>query len=237
MPKIKEFIPLSLTRKLIAEKMLKSCLNAPQLTLVREIDAFNLSAIKEQMEKEGHDISYTALLVKAAADALKKYPILNSMLEGNQIKIYEQININVAVDTDHGLFVPVIKNADQKSILEIQNELKNLVEKARANKLTPSDVLGGTFTITNMGMLGIDSFTSILNYPQAAILGVGMSQEKVVLVGDKIIQKKVMKLCLTIDHRIIDGATGAGFLSEIEKSIAKMSTEKKKNDSPREVKE
>jgi pyruvate dehydrogenase E2 component (dihydrolipoamide acetyltransferase) len=214
-PRVKEVIPLAGIKKTTAERVSRSMKTAPHSTVVMEVDMTN--AVKIRKEKQ---TSYTELLVKAIASALKTHPLLNSTLtEDEKIKVYEDINVGVAVATAQGLVVPVIHNADSKSIEEIASELRELAEKAREGKLAKEDVAGGTFTITNLGMYGVDLFTPIINPPEAAILGVGKAVDKPVVEGTEIVIKPVMTLSLSYDHRIVDGAPAAQFLQEIKKIL------------------
>jgi pyruvate dehydrogenase E2 component (dihydrolipoamide acetyltransferase) len=157
--------------------------------------------------------------VKATAQALREHLIMNSTLEGEQIKIFEDINVGVAVATEKGLVVPVIHNADRMSLSDIASALKLLVEKAREGKLTKEDLTGGTFTITNLGMYGVDVFIPIINPPETAILGVGRVSEKPVVVNNEITTKPTMQLSLSFDHRVVDGAPAAQFLQRVKQIL------------------
>jgi pyruvate dehydrogenase E2 component (dihydrolipoamide acetyltransferase) len=210
-PKVKEVIPLTGIKKTTAERVSLSFKTAPHSTVVMEVDMSN--AVKTRSQKQ---ISYTELMVKAVANALKKHPPINSTLEDGKIKVYEDINIGVAVATAQGLVVPVLHNADNKSLAEIAAKLRELAEKAREGKLSKEDVSGGTFTITNLGMYGVDLFIPIINPPEAAILAAGRILDKPVVEGKEIMIKPVMTLSLAYDHRIVDGAPAAQFLQEIK---------------------
>ena len=187
---------------------------APHSTIMMDVDVSKAAALHEKLQ-----VAYTAILVKAVAEALVEYPTINSMFEGNQIKIFEDVNVGVAVATEYGLVVPVIHDADRKSLKEIDAALKELTEKARQGKLTREDLSGGTFTITNLGMYGVEFFTPIINPPEAAILGIGRIVEKPVVINGKIITKPFMTLSLSYDHRIVDGAPAAEFLRKIKEKI------------------
>jgi len=213
-PRVREVVLLTGIRKTAAERVALSARTVPHSTVTMEVDMTNASKLREKLQ-----LSYTEILVKAVSEALREHPILNSSLEGNKIKIYEDINVGVAVATDQGLVVPVIHNADKKSLDEIASELRKLVKKAREGALDKEDVTGGTFTVTNLGMYGVDVFTPIINPPQAAILGVGRLAEKPVAVNGKIVVKPVMTLSLSFDHRIVDGAPAAQFLRKIKETL------------------
>jgi len=209
--KTREIIPLSGLRKTTAERVSASFRTAPHSTIMMEVDVSKTSELHEKLQ-----VSYTAILVAAVAKALKEQPIINSTLEDDKIRIFEDINVGVAVATELGLVVPVIHNADQKSLKEINSILNELTDKARQGKLSKEELTGGTFTITNLGMYGVRFFTPIINPPEAAILGVGEIAQKPIIVCEKIEMKPFMMLSLSYDHRIVDGAPAAQFLSKIK---------------------
>lgn len=220
LPAIKVAKTLSLegARKVTADKMTESSRHIPQLTLVREA---NITEGSKQVEKLSSSMGglpsllESFMLIKATAKALKDNPILNSTLNKDRIEIFEPINIGIAVATDHGLVVPVLKDADKKSFNQIAAETEQLILKAMRRKLDIDEVTGGTFTITNMGSYGISTFTPIINPPQAAILGVGRSEDRPASVENKIVIHRILPLSLTFDHRITDGAPAAQFLESI----------------------
>jgi pyruvate dehydrogenase E2 component (dihydrolipoamide acetyltransferase) len=158
-------------------------------------------------------------LVKVVAKALREYPIINSTLEGKSLRVLERINIGVAVSLEKGLIVPVLHDADRKSMVEISTSLKELVDKARQNSLTLDEVTGGTFTLSNLGMYGVDVFTPIINPPESAILGVGRIADKAVVLNGQIVARPVVVLSLSFDHRVMDGAQAASFLQRIKQII------------------
>jgi len=217
LPKIKQIIPLSGFRKTSAERVSASFRTAPHSTLMMEID---ISKARELHEKQ--KVSYTAVIVEAVAKALSEYSMINSTLEDDRIKVFEEVNVGVAVATDYGLVVPVIHNADRKSLKEIDALVNELTEKARQGKLAKEELSGGTFTITNLGMYAVDFFTPIINPPEAAILAVGKITEKPVVVNGKIEIKPMMMLSLSYDHRIVDGAPAAQFLQKVKEKIEKI---------------
>ncbi|MGC8896498.1 MAG: dihydrolipoamide acetyltransferase family protein [Candidatus Bathyarchaeia archaeon] len=215
-PKVKEIIPLTGFRKTSAEKVSLSFRTVPHSTIVMEVDASKAKETHERLH-----VSYTTIIVEAVAKALREHSIINSTLEGDKIKVFEDVNVGVAVATGQGLVVPVIHNADGKSLKEIDAAINDLTEKARNGKLSKEDVSGGTFTITNLGMYGVEFFTPIINPPEAAILGVGKIKEKPVVVDGKIETKPFIVLSLSYDHRIVDGAPAAEFLGKIKEKIEK----------------
>jgi pyruvate dehydrogenase E2 component (dihydrolipoamide acetyltransferase) len=179
-----------------------------------EVDVSKATELHQKLQ-----ISYTTILVKATAKALLEHPIVNSTLTEDKIKIYADVNIGLATATQHGLVVPVIHNADQKTLKQIDTTIKELAEKARQGKLTKEDLTGGTFTISNLGMCDVEFFTPIINPPEAAILGVGKITQKPIATDGKIEVKPVMMLSLSYDHRIVDGAPAAEFLRKIKTKI------------------
>jgi len=211
LPKVKEIIPLSGFRKTSAERVSASFKTAPHSTIMMEADVSKAEELHEKLQ-----VSYTAILVVAVAKALLEHPIINSTLDGNQIKIFEDVNVGVAVATEKGLVVPVIHNADRKSLKEIDTAIKELTEKARQGKLSREEVTGGTFTITNLGMYEVDFFTPIINPPEAAILGVGKVTQKPVALGRAIETRPFVTLSLSYDHRIVDGVPAAQFLKKVK---------------------
>jgi len=216
--KIKEIIPLSGFRKTSAERVSMSFRTAPHSTLMMEVD---VSKAKEMHEKLG--VSYTAIFAEATAKTLVEHSIINSTMEDDHIKVFENVNVGVAAATENGLIVPVIHDADKKSLKEIDALINELTDKARQGKLTKEELSGGTFTITNLGMYGVDFFTPIINPPEAAILAMGKITEKPVVVNGQIEVKPTMILSLSYDHRIVDGAPAAEFLQKIKEKIEKLS--------------
>jgi len=214
--RVKEVIPLSPMREVIAKRMVESLQTMAQVTLMTKAVVDGLVDIRDEILKErGLRVTYTHLLVKIVATLLRKHPLLNATLEGDKIKVLDEINIGVAVAIDHGLIVPVIKSADKKSLEEIAKEADELARRAREGALTPDEVSGGTFTITNLGMYNVDCFTPIINPPEVAILGVGRIYKEPVVIGDELKIANVMCLSLTFDHRVIDGHTAAMFLKDL----------------------
>jgi len=213
-PRVREVIPLTGIRKTTAERVSLSARTAPHSTITMEVDVTKAVRLREETQA-----SYTDMLVKAVAKALREHPIMNSTLDDDQIKVFEDINIGIAVATEKGLVVPVVHNADKKSLSDIASALKEVVDKAREGRLTKEDVTGGTFTITNLGMYGVDVFIPIINPPETAILGVGRVTEKPVVISGQLAIKPVIQLSLSFDHRIVDGAPAAKFLQKIKQIL------------------
>jgi len=210
-PRVREVIPLTGIKKTAAERVSLSARTAPQSTITMEVDMSNTVKLREKIH-----VSYTDMLVKAVAKALAEHPIINSTLENEKIKIFADINVGVAVATERGLIVPVINNADRKTLEEIALVSKGLIEKTKQGRLTKEELTGGTFTITNLGMYEVDVFTPIVNPPETAILGVGRVVERPVVVDKQMVVRPVMQLSLTFDHRVVDGAPAAKFLQKVK---------------------
>jgi pyruvate dehydrogenase E2 component (dihydrolipoamide acetyltransferase) len=210
-------MPVTQMRKVIAKRLGESLFTAPHFYLTIEIDMENAMAARTSINADGDvKISFNDFVVKACACALRKHPMINSSWLGDKITIHEEINIGVAVAVPDGLLVPVIKNADLKSMQTINQEVKVLASKAKDKKLQPQEMTGNTFTISNLGMFDIEEFTAIINPPDACILAVGSIFEKPVVKNGQIVVGHVMKVTLSCDHRVIDGATGAMFLQSLK---------------------
>lgn len=225
--KVKSTIPLKGMREAIAEHMHRSLSISAQLTSMGEIDMTEVVKLREtlvsQAEAIGARITYTDIFVLAIAKLLKDNPIINSSLIDNEIKLWENINIGVAVALEEGLIVPVVKDADKKSLVEISQTLRTLGEKAREGKLVPDDVTGGTFTITNLGALGggYRFETAIINQPESAILGTGGIVDRAVVRDGQIVIRSIMTYYLTYDHRVINGAEAAKFMANMTRLMEK----------------
>lgn len=221
-PAIVESMPLAGIRKLTAERMSSSFTHTPHAFLSVEVDMSNVLLNRKRMEGSlGVTVPYDAFFVKAVAKALNQHRILNSTLDGEEIKLLRDINVGVATATEKGLIVPVVHQADVKSILELAEAVKDLAERARADKLSLKDVKGGSFTVTNLGMFGVDSFTPIINPGQAGIVSFGRVREEPMVEEGKVVVKPVLRMGLSFDHRIVDGAPAAQFLSTIKELLEK----------------
>jgi pyruvate dehydrogenase E2 component (dihydrolipoamide acetyltransferase) len=218
LPKVKQVIPLSGLRKTSAERVATSFRTAPHSTLMMDVDVSKIVDIHNKLS-----VSYTAILVVATSKALSEHPMVNSTLEGSQIEIFENVNVGLAMNTQNGLVVPVLHDADKKSLQDLDVAIKELTEKARQGKLLSEDLSGGTFTITNLGMYDVDSFTPIINPPEAAILGFGRIVEKPVAINGKVEVKPMLTLSLSYDHRVLDGAPAADFLRRVKENLEKFS--------------
>ena len=218
--------PLSPLRRTIAERMIASARATAPVTLTTKVDASNLLNLRRQFKAaaESSDAivpSITDLIVKLAAAALVRHPRLNARWEDERIVEQASVHIGIAVDTEAGLLVPVIRDVQDLGVKQVAARSKALVEKARARKLAVEELRGGTFTVTNLGSFGIDAFTPIINLPETAVLGVGaIRREPVVSPDDKIVPGDVMTLSLSFDHRVVDGAPAARFLQTLGEAIA-----------------
>jgi len=215
-----EVIPLTRVQRVAAERLSASFRDAPQITLSMDVSAQALIACRNDLAGKGHRVTYNDLVVQATAETLRAFPRLNSTLEGDGVRLLPEANIGLAVATPDGLIVPVLRNADRLTIQEIARTSARLIEATRAGRLSPDDLSGGTFTVTNLGMYGIQWFTPVINPPQAAILGVGAIEKRTVVVDpDALRIQSMMTLTLTCDHRIVDGALGAQFLAKLREIL------------------
>lgn len=221
-----ERVPFKGIRKAISNAMVKSAYTAPHVTIMDEVDVTELVAFRARMkpvaEKKGVKVTYLPFIVKALVAASRQFPALNAMIdeESNEIVYKKYYNIGIATDTDNGLIVPVIKDADRKSIWMIASTISDLALRGREGKLSPNEMKGSTISISNIGSAGGMFFTPIINFPEVAILGTGRITEKPVVKNGEITAAPVMALSLSFDHRIIDGATAQNFMNYIKTLLA-----------------
>lgn len=213
-----ERIEMTTMRQIIAERMSESDQLAPTVNLVIPVNMGKIVELRNEI-KDDIGITFTDILIKITSMLLLKHPILNSSIDGDEIILRNYVNMGVAVALKEGLLVPVIKNAHVKGLKEISTELKDLVYRAETNQLITDEIEGGTFTITNLGIFGIESFTPIINQPESAILGVNAIVDSPVVENGEVVVKPIMKLSLTADHRNVDGAVAALFLAELKKAL------------------
>lgn len=205
--------PVSQMRKTIARRLAESKFTAPHFYLTLDIDMDKAIAARKSLNSmEGVKVSFNDMVIKSVAVALKQHPNVNSAWMGDFIRRNQHVHVGVAVAVDEGLLVPVIRFADTKGLLQISSEVREYAKKAKDKKLQPSDWEGNTFTISNLGMFGIESFTAIVNPPDSCILAVGGIKEVPVVKNGQVVPGNVMKVTLSCDHRVVDGATGAAFL-------------------------
>ena len=221
-----ETIPMSPMRKVIAKRMSESYFTAPTFTLNYEIDMTEIKALRAKildtiLENTGKKVTITDIISFAVIKTLMKHKYINSSLseDGSQIIFHNYVSLAIAVGMDDGLLVPVIQNADKMTLSELVVNSKEIVSKALAMKLSPAEQSGSTFTISNLGMYGVQSFNPIINQPNSAILGVSGTVDKPVVVNGEIAIRPIMTLCLTIDHRVVDGLAGAKFMQDLKKLL------------------
>ncbi|HUW11382.1 MAG TPA: dihydrolipoamide acetyltransferase family protein, partial [Anaerolineae bacterium] len=217
-------VPMSGVRAVIARRMTESHQTTAPVTLTTEVDATEFVVARRRLKEKlagdlGFSIGYNDLLIKLVAKALREFPYMNARLQGDSIRQLSDVHVALAVDTDRGLLVPVIRAADQKGLRECARELREVVARAREGKALPDELTGSTFTITNLGMHEIDAFTPIINLPEAAILGVGRIKPQPAVFNGEIAIRQMMWLSLTFDHRLVDGAPAARFLQRIKQLV------------------
>jgi pyruvate dehydrogenase E2 component (dihydrolipoamide acetyltransferase) len=216
-----EIIPLSGIRAVIAERMAASHSQTAAVTLTAEADATVLVELRRQLAADGVAVSYNDLFLFVLAKALTEHPRLNAWLEEDTIKVWPQIDIGLAVDTDRGLLVPVVRDVGHKGLAQLAAETAVLAARARAGKCTPDELTGSTFTLTNLGMFGVDAFTPIINLPECAILGVGRIKPRPAIVNGQVVERQLVWLSLTFDHRLVDGGPAARFLQRVVQLVEK----------------
>ena len=212
-------LPFKGMRKIIADRMVDSLKTAAQLTHNISVDMSEAAILCGMFKMQDKKISYNDIVSYAVCRALKDFPIMNSQLTDEGILVKNYVNLGIAVAIDGGLIVPVIKDADLMTIEEISLMTRELAGKAKSGRLRPNEYMGGSFTITNLGMMGIDSFTAIINQPESAILAVGKIDKKPVVVDDEIVIRPMTTLTLSYDHRVVDGAPAAQFLARIKQYL------------------
>ena len=212
-------VPLSGMRKVIAERMSYSWQTCPHVHHTVEVDMAEAVLIKDKISKMGVKLSFTELIIKSVAKALAEFPMVNNSLINGSLVTNDSIHIGVAVALDNGLIVPVIRNANQKALSQLRAEVVDLSTRAREGKLTPDDYTGGTFTVSNLGMYGVDHFTPIVNPPESGILGVCRTVDKPVVVDGTIVIRPMMNLVLGYDHRVVDGALAGKFTARVRQLL------------------
>jgi pyruvate dehydrogenase E2 component (dihydrolipoamide acetyltransferase) len=212
--------PVSQMRKTIARRLAESKFSAPHFYLTMEVNMGRAVEARAAINAaKGTKVSFNDMVIKATSVALKQHPKVNSSWLGDTIRYNQHVHMGVAVAVDEGLLVPVVRFADTKSLAQINAEVKLFAEKAKSKKLQPSDWEGNTFTISNLGMFGIEEFTAIINPPDACILAVGAIREVPVVKGGQVVAGHTMKLTLSCDHRVVDGASGAAFLQTLKSML------------------
>ena len=211
--------PMSKMRQIIAQRLTQSVVTAPHFFVTVEVDMSDLIKLRAQLKERGAPYTITDFVSEAVVLALKEFPQVNSSTDGKSIRHNSHVHLGLAVSLDEGLVVPVLRNADDLSFNEVSVHSKELVDKARTNKLGPDEMTGSTFTISNMGMLDVENFTAIINTGEGAILAVSSTIKKPVVRDDKVVVRSIMKMTLSSDHRLLDGATAARFINAIRTKL------------------
>jgi pyruvate dehydrogenase E2 component (dihydrolipoamide acetyltransferase) len=220
-----DILPYSGVRKIIGERLAKSKFTAPHLYFTQKVDLEKLLELRKQInESQEKKTSVTDYIARAVIKCLQKYPDMNASLENDKIIRYRSVNLGIAVAAPGGLIVPVIKDANHKTVVQLSTEAGILFDKARNGKLSPGEYTGGTFTVSNLGMFGIENFTAIINPPEVGILAVSATKDEAVVVqgtdGKKTIEiKPMMNITLTVDHRVIDGLLAAQFVTDVKRLL------------------
>ena len=214
-----ELLPLSGMRKVIGQRMVQSVREAPHFYVASTVEMTGVVALRQRLKARGENVSFNDIILKATALTLRERPRMNCSFTPEGIKLFQEINVGFVAAVPDGLVVPVIRQADQKSLIEINPEVRELAELARAGKLIARATVGGTFTVSNLGMFGSDAVLPIINPPQAGILGVGAIKDAPIVVDSKIEVRPVCEFWLGCDHRAVDGVIGAEFLGAFKQII------------------
>ena len=221
--KVKQVERMTPLRRTIARRMTQSAQN-PHITMITEIDMTEVVEIRNEInerveKKHGIRVSFNDIIVKAVADTLERFPKFNATLAGNDLVMFDEVNIGVAMATDDGLIVPAVRNANRKSVTEIALETKDFGKRARENALKPEELTGSTFTVSNLGPFKVDLFIPVINPPETAILALGQIKKKPVVLEDKIVVRSMMMASCAVDHRILDGAPAGQFLAALKETL------------------
>ncbi len=219
-----EVVPMSSMRRAIARKMAESKAHVPHFYVSVQVDMTEAARMRENLipileAEKGVRLSFTHLFIKASAMALEKYPQLNATVEGEEVRVWRDVNIGIAVSLEDGLIVPVLRGANRLGLFEIASQASELIAKAREKRLREDEFSGGTFTISNMGALDVESFIAIINIPETAILATGRIADKPAVVDGRLTIRKMMTMTLSADHRAVDGVTAARFLQEVKRLL------------------
>ena len=212
-------LPLSNMRRTIAKRLAESKFSAPHFYVTVEVDMDRAVALREQLREAEVKLSYNDLVVRACALALRAFPLVNASWAGEKIVTHADVNVGVAVALPDGLMTPVVRHADRKGVAAIAAEIRELAQKARDRRIRPEEYLGSTFTVSNLGMYDVVEFTAIINPPDSAILAVGAVRREAVVDGEQIRPGHRMRVTLSSDHRVIDGALAAQFLGEVRRLL------------------
>ena len=214
--------PLGKMRQIIAQRLTQSVVTAPHFFVTVEVDMTELVKLRVRLKEQGAPFTITDFISEAVVLTLKEFPDVNSSTDGRSVRWNSRVHLGLAVSLEQGLVVPVIRNAEELSLAELNTRSKELADKARAGKLAPDEMTGSTFTISNMGMLDVENFTAIINTGEAAILAVSSTLKKPVVRNDQIVIRSIMKLTLSSDHRLVDGALAARFLNAVKRKLEDM---------------
>ncbi|MBX6332785.1 MAG: 2-oxo acid dehydrogenase subunit E2, partial [Gemmatimonadaceae bacterium] len=216
-----EDVPLTQIRKTIARRLAESIGPIPTFYLTMEVDLTRAAEMRQAMAAMGDafKVSYNDIILKAVATALAQHPEVNAHWLGDRIRTFNRVHLGMAVAIEDGLITPVIFDADRKGLRQISEEARELAKRARERKLTPEEYTGSTFSVSNLGMFGIDQFTAIINPPEVGIIAVGALEEKPVVADGAVVVRKRMRLTMSCDHRVVDGATGAKFLQTLQRML------------------
>lgn len=215
----KRVIPYAGARKIIGERMLESLRTEAQAQHVVQVDMTNAGELRKAYKKKNKKVSYNDIVMYATSRALVDYPMMNACITDEGIEMHDYVNLGMAVSVDNGLVVPNLKNADLMRLEEFGMLSRELADKARNNRLVPEEISGGTFTVSNLGMFGLDEFTAIINVPEAGILAVGAIKKTPVVIDDQIVIRPIMSITLSYDHRVNDGVPAAEFLTRVKEYI------------------
>jgi pyruvate dehydrogenase E2 component (dihydrolipoamide acetyltransferase) len=215
--------PLTRMRRIIAQRLSESYTHAPHFFVTVSADVTELEALRSESKAQGTSYTLTDFILKAAALALVEYPLVNSISNGESVQWRSKIHVGFAVALEEGLVVPVVRDAGELTLAEIHQRVQELTAKARAGRLTPAEMTGSTFTISNMGMMDVENFTAIINPGESAILAVGSVVKQPVVRDNQVAIRSMMKMTLSSDHRLIDGALAARFLNSIRKTLEEIS--------------
>jgi pyruvate dehydrogenase E2 component (dihydrolipoamide acetyltransferase) len=219
--------PMSRMRQVIADRLSRSMVTAPHFYVTTSVDMTDLSAWRAELKKAGAPFTVTDFILKAVVQCLVEFPVLNSSTDGRSVRWNSRVNLGLAVSVEAGLVVPVIRNAQDLSIAALHDRAAALAAKARDGKLAPDEMAGSTFTVSNMGMLGVEAFTAIINPPEAAILAVASILPQAVVKDGQVVARQVMKMTLSSDHRLVDGALAARFVNALKARIEDLETWKR----------
>lgn len=218
-----ETIELSRLRRVTGERMVESVRQAPHFDLTVDVDMEEASRLRDrwyhETSQESGKASYTAILTRAVSQILVRHPMVNATFQAGQLRLLKEINLGIAMAVKDGLMVPVVRNADRKSLSQLSNALEDLRKRAAEMRFKAEELSGGTFTISNLGMYGIDQFSAIINPPEAAILAVGQIAKRAVVVDDHVVIRPIMTMTLSVDHRVLDGAIAAAFLRDVKRVL------------------